>query len=328
LAIDPGARNLFETTQQQQGARRKFRRRSWIGGVGLGIGVTAGLLYRQAPGFWHQYVHELGEPVEKPPYHPEPAKWPDRGLHAAWLGHSTVLLKVDGFTILTDPVFSTRVGIGLGPLTLGLKRLFLPAVALDRLPHIDLVLLSHAHMDHFDIPTLRALESRKVEIVTATGTSDLLRPQRYKRVQEVGWNREVQAGPARVKGLEVRHWGARMRSDTWRGYNGYSISAGRWRILFAGDTAMTGLFRNLGEHHLALMPIGAYNPWIANHCSPEQAWHMAGDARAAHILPVHHMTFTLSREPLHEPIERLHTAAGNDDQRIAVSLIGQELSLT
>ena len=75
------------------------------------------------------------------------------------------------------------------------------------------------------------------------------------------------------------------------------------------------------------MPIGAYNPWIANHCSPEQAWRMANDARAAHILPIHHLTFTLSREPLHEPIERLHQAAANDARRIVVHTIGEETSI-
>ena len=309
-------------------ARRRFRRRSWLGGIGLGVGVTAGLIYRQAPAFWHQYVRELGEPIDVPKHRPDPGKWPDRGLHAAWLGHSTVLLKVDGFTILTDPVFSDRVGLGLGPLTLGIKRLFLPAIALDRLPAIDLVLLSHAHMDHFDIPTLRALESRKIEVVTATSTSDLLRTNRYKRVQEVGWNHEVRVGPAVIRGREVRHWGARMRTDNWRGYNGYTVKIGNWRVLFAGDTALTDQFRDTGEHHLALMPIGAYNPWIANHCSPEQAWRMVNEARSAHVLPIHHLTFTLSREPLHEPIERLHRAAGNDDRRIVLNGIGQEFSLS
>lgn len=327
MAIDPGARNIFETTQKAKVAGRRFRRRRWLGGLGLGIGVSAGLIYRQAPGFWHQYVHELGEPIDSPPHQPDPHKWPDRGLHAAWLGHATVLIKIDGFTILTDPVFSNRVGLGLGPLTLGLKRLSRPALPFDRLPNIDLVLLSHAHMDHFDVPTLRALENRRIEVVTAPNTSDLIRTERYKRVQEVGWGRQVRAGAALLKALEVRHWGARMRTDNWRGYNGYSITVGSYRVLFAGDTAMTDHLRGTGEHHVALMPIGAYNPWIANHCSPEQAWRMANDARAAYILPIHHQTFTLSREPFGEPIERLHKAAGSDAGRIAVNAIGQELAV-
>src|SRR5258708_1694623 len=109
------------------------------------------------------------------PYRPDPNVWPDTGLHAAWLGHSSVLLKVDGVTIVTDPVFSSRAGIGVGPMTIGLKRMVAPALPLDELPKIDVILLSHAHMDHFDIRTLRRLEDRGTTVVTAARTADLLR---------------------------------------------------------------------------------------------------------------------------------------------------------
>lgn len=307
----------------------RFRRRAVLGGLGVGLaGIGAGFVYRQSPFFWQQFARELGQPVETPAHRPNPKRWPDRGVHAAWLGHATVLLKIDGFTILTDPVFSTRVGLNLGPLTLGLKRLVQPALAMNQLPKIDLVLLSHAHMDHFDIPSLRALERKGVEVVTARATSDLLRIERYGRVQEAGWGQTVRVGPATIRGLEVRHWGARMRTDTWRGYNGYLISAGRWRVLFGGDTAMTHTFRDVGGADLALMPIGAYDPWIRNHCSPEQAWSMSEDARASHVLPVHHATFNLSHEPVIEPIERLVSAAGTQRERVALTSIGQEFRLS
>src|SRR5258708_21303450 len=112
----------------------------------------------------------MSRPIGQPTLRPDPRQWPDTGLHAAWLGHSTVLLKVDGTTILTDPVFSNRVGLSLGPITLGLKRLVAPAVPLSRLPHVDLIVLSHAHMYHFDIPTLRRLEDRRPSLVPASRT--------------------------------------------------------------------------------------------------------------------------------------------------------------
>src|SRR5690348_11614875 len=122
------------------------------------------------------------------PERPNPRQWPDRGLHAAWLGHSTVLLKIDGFTILTDPVLSTRVGLNFGLFTLGVKRLVEPALPLVDIPRADLVLLSHAHFDHFDTPTLRRLENRGTTVITASRTADLLRAGRYRSVHELGWD--------------------------------------------------------------------------------------------------------------------------------------------
>ena len=292
-----------------------------------GIGT---FVYRAAPAFWKQYAKEVARPIVSAALQPDPRAWPDTGLHATWLGHSTVLLKVDGTTILTDPVFSDRVGLNLGPVTLGLKRLVAPAVPLSLLPKVDLIVLSHAHMDHFDVPTLRLLESRATSVVTAAKTSDLLRPRRYREVREMAWGGRARVGAVALRAIEVNHWGARMRTDTYRGYNGYLIEAGRYRILFAGDTAITPAFRAVraaGPVDLAIMPIGAYNPWIYYHCTPEQAWKMGNDAGAEHFIPVHHQTFQLSREPLMEPIERFYAAAHGTPERVAVSRMGQEFSL-
>jgi L-ascorbate metabolism protein UlaG (beta-lactamase superfamily) len=118
-----------------------------------------------------------------------------------------------------------------------------------------------------------------------------------------------------------------MHSDKYRGFNGYFVETPRHRVLFGGDTAMTDSFRALGDSRgtdLAIMPIGAYNPWIRAHCSPEQAVTMATDAGAQFILPVHHRTFQLSNEPCDEPIERLYNALARDSHRLATDQIGQE----
>jgi len=308
-------------------------RRAVLGGVGVaGAAGIAGLIYAAAPPFWRQFARELGRPIYPAPKSPDPSRWPDTGLHAAWIGHATVLLKVDGYIILTDPVLGNRIGIHLGgPLTLGLKRVVAPALPPERVPQPDLILLSHAHMDHFDIPTLRRLESRRTEVVTALATSDLLRPKRYRQVREIGWGERAQAGPVSIRAFRVNHWGARLRTDRHRGYNGYALEAGRWRILFAGDTADTDEFRRVRgprEYHLAIMPIGAYNPWIRYHCTPEQAWRMGNDAGSEHFIPIHHQTFQLSREPMHEPLERFQNAAGNHQSRILVRSIGEEIHLS
>lgn len=317
----------IESDSADKTARRRVSRRGWIGGVGIGVaGVGATLAYRAAPSFWRQYFDEMGREVAPAPGSPQVSAWTDKGLYAAWLGHSTVLLRLDGFTILTDPVFSARIGLGLGPVTLGLKRLVEPALQLPELPKIDLVLLSHAHMDHFDLPSLRALESRRPRVLTARNTSDLINVGGYTRVDEIGWGERIHIGPAAIVGIRVNHWGARMRTDTWRGYNGYVIRCGRWKVFFAGDTAWTEDFKSIGGAHLAIMPVGAYNPWIRYHCSPEQAWTMANHAKAHYILPVHHKTFSLSREPVGEPVERLLSAAGGK-ARVGWQDIGQQFEL-
>lgn len=289
--------------------------------------MIASLAKRAVPFLWDQYARELKVPVAAVGHKPRPELWPETGLHAAWLGHSSVLLKIDGLTVLTDPVFSNRIGLNFGPLTIGMRRLVDPALSSKEVPRPDLILLSHAHMDHFDLPSLRSLESPDTRVITASKTSDLLRTGRYGRVDELFWDETARVGDISVRAFEVRHWGARMQSDTWRGYNGYLIETPRYRVIFGGDTADTDSFRALRASRpvdLAIMPIGAYNPWLRAHCTPEQAVGMANDAGADRILPVHHQTFALSREPRSEPIERFTEALARTPERVALQEIGQE----
>jgi L-ascorbate metabolism protein UlaG (beta-lactamase superfamily) len=283
---------------------------------------------RLAPHLWDRYKEELDREILPAPHRPHPASWDDYGLHATWLGHSTVLLKIEGVMVLTDPVFSDRCGVGIGPLTFGPKRLVKPALLSDQLPRPNVVLLSHAHMDHFDLPSLRALEHRRTQVVTAARTADLLRPNQWSRVDELAWGATAKVGPLTIRAFEVNHWGARIQSDTWRGYNGYVIESPRFRVIFAGDTAMTNTFRAFEKVDLALMPIGAYDPWIRAHCTPEQAVSMANAAGAEHILGIHHQTFQLSREPNLDPIHRLQSALNGSAHRLALSEIGHEFHLT
>jgi L-ascorbate metabolism protein UlaG (beta-lactamase superfamily) len=290
----------------------------------------AKFVVQAAPIFWRRLAEDRKRSIKASPLVPRVSAWRGEGIRAAWIGHSTVLISIDGFTILTDPVFSARIGIKIGPFTVGLKRLVHPAITPLELPVPDLILLSHAHMDHLDRPSLRRLENFSSSVITAVGTSDLLRVNRYKAVHELRWGESRRVGPANVRALQVKHWGARTRTDVHRGYNGYLIEAGRYRIIFGGDTAYTDLFRQVRTSKpvdLAIMPIGAYNPWIHAHCTPEQALAMANHAGAEFVLPVHHRTFKLSNEPYDEPIERLLLAAGSAEERVAVREIGEEFNL-
>ncbi|MCC6537704.1 MAG: MBL fold metallo-hydrolase, partial [Bryobacterales bacterium] len=206
-------------------------RRTLLAGLGAAAAAGAGAFaaYRVSPAFWRQYLSDLRREIGPPPARPDLSHWDRPGVHAAWLGHSTVLLRIDGYTVITDPMFSARAGLDLGFLTLGVKRLIAAALTADLLPPVDLILLSHAHMDHFDLPSLRALEHAGTQVITAPSTMDLLpRPERYGRgVRELRWGQSAQAGPLTVRAIEVNHWGARLRTDTYRGYNGYVIETAR-----------------------------------------------------------------------------------------------------
>ena len=122
----------------------------------------------------------------------------------------------------------------------------------------------------------------------------------------------------------MKHWGARTFHDQHRGFNAYLLESPTHRVLYGGDTAYQELFKDAGPVDLSILGIGAYDPYIAAHATPEQALAMADHANAKFILPMHHSTFRLSHEPLHEPIERLIAAAGDRADRIVIREVGQQ----
>lgn len=265
-----------------------------------------------------------------PPARPVPGEWRDGEITGSCLGHSTVLLNFLGVRILTDPVFSTRVGPGVSPLIVGPKRVYRAALRPRDFAAPDLLLLSHAHFDHFDVASLRAF-SRDTPVVTARDTGDLLRALRFREVHELDWGRSILLAPRgeqiQITALEVAHWGARLMRDHHRGYNGYLLRRDGHSVCFAGDTAFTRAFANLDDSRhpldLMLMPIGAYNPWIRAHCSPEQAVAMADLAGASFFAPIHHETFVLGHEPLHEPAARLRAAIAQQPERLLAVRVGE-----
>jgi L-ascorbate metabolism protein UlaG (beta-lactamase superfamily) len=267
-------------------------------------------------------VLDAWNPPAASPYVPDLTGWENHDLAATWIGHATVLLRVGGMTILTDPVMRNRIGLGLGVITGGPRRLVAPALAINALPKLDLILLSHAHFDHLDRPTLVRL-NKHVPVITAHRTADLVRDLGFRNVTELRWGERHTIGPATIEAREVLHWGERTFYDHHRGFNAYLIESGRQRVLYGGDTAYGDHFKDAGRVDLAVLGIGAYDPYVAAHATPEQALAMADHVRAARVLGMHHSTFRLSYEPVGEPLERLLLAAGREPDRIVARHVGQ-----
>lgn len=321
--------DVFTSVKPSILTRRKFM----ITGAAAGVGGAAWLGASSSWGarFIRQRFEEIGRDIPPAPHKPTPAAWSDNAVTLAWLGHASILINFYGVRILTDPTLYSRIGVDLGIGTLGPLRLVQCALTPDELPEIDLVLVSHAHFDHLDTASLGSIRGLPAAVM-ATETSDLLPRRHYASVRELRWNESATVttprGEVVVRALEVKHWGARVRRDTWRGYTGWVVEREGRRLLIGGDTAGTPVFkshRSFGPFDAAVMPIGAYDPWIYNHCTPEQAVTMADAAGARLIVPVHHQSFRLSNEPFREPIERIQEALAKESDRLALREIGQTI---
>jgi len=265
-----------------------------------------------------------------PSARPEPHTWSNGAITGSCLGHSTVLLNVFGVGVLTDPVFSRRIGPGIPPFILGPKRHLAPALQANEIPAPDVIVLSHAHFDHLDTWSLRKFR-RTTPIITARATGDILSRLGFHEVHELDWGQsltlQTPKGALGITALEVAHWGARMMRDDHRGYNGYVMERAGHRVCFAGDTAYTESFAQLRNSSrpldLMLMPIGAYDPWIRAHCNPEQAATMACAAGALTFVPIHHETFKLSNEAMEEPAARIRAAFADEPHRLLSVHVGE-----
>lgn len=261
----------------------------------------------------------------EPPLTPHPSGWLPTDLNIAYLGHASALVGFAGTTLLTDPAFFERIGIDVGCVTLGPKRLVRAALAPQELPPLDAVVLSHAHMDSLDRPSLRRVADAPL-LVVPPRTGDLVRDLGFARVVELGWGEEIVVGGVTIEAVRVKHWGKRWPWGVQRGYNGYVLSGGGRTVLFASDTAYTEAIGELAEKRridAAIIGNGAYDPWIMNHANPEQVWRMFRESKACYLLPIHWGTFRLGKEPVGEAMERLLAAAGDEADRIVIRRIGE-----
>ena len=311
-------------------------RRRFLAALGLGALAPDVLLSqeeKQRRSRWDMIFssHEM----QQAELRPDPSSWDNSTITAAWIGHATILINFFGTNIITDPVFSERIGLNiLGLMTLGPKRLVAPALKIDELPPIDLILLSHAHLDHLDLASLKKFD-KTIPIVMAKNTMDVIDELTWKNAYELDWGEKMTIDEVEIEALQVKHFGWRYpwESDRsqgdWNGrsFNAYLISKNGRTILFGGDTAYQEFFKSVGERKaaidLAMIPIGAYDPWIFNHCNPEQAVEMANHLGATFIMPIHWGTFIQSDEPTMEPIERFKKALAGTPERLCLEKHGQ-----
>lgn len=268
------------------------------------------------------------------------ATWSKDTLNICWIGHSTILINFYGKYILTDPVMYRSIGISFLGTTLGPSRSTAPAIAIEDLPKIDLVLLSHGHMDHTDYPTLKYLTekfAKQIDCITAYNTADISDDLAWKSIKELDWNEETVWEGIRVRAFKTQHFGWRFpwekdRSKGFfkdgRSFNAYLLDCKGKKIVFGGDTALTdSYFNEKLDIDVAIMPIGAYNPWKTKHCSPEEAVKMAGDMKAKVFIPIHCETFKLGMEPMDEPLIRLKNTLNNSKMSLGISSIGDIYTL-
>ncbi|GAT14769.1 conserved exported protein of unknown function [Mycolicibacterium thermoresistibile] len=259
---------------------------------------------------------------------PNPA---DHGVGAAdlavrWYGHSTAMVEVDGYRVLTDPIWSRRCSPSA---LVGPRRLHEPPTPLEALPAVDAVLISHDHYDHLDMDTVvRLARTQRAPFLVPLGVGAHLRTWRIPehRIVELDWYESRRIGDLRITCTPARHFSGRLFARNTTLWASWVIAGPRHRAFFGGDTGYTKSFTEIGVDHgpfdLTLLPIGAYHPaWPDIHMNPEEAVraHLdMAEADSGLLVPIHWATFRLAPHPWSEPVERLLAAA--DPARVPVAV--------
>jgi len=260
----------------------------------------------------------------------ELAAAPDNTLYR--LGHSTVLLKLNGELWLTDPVFSERAS----PVQwAGPARFHQPPIGIDELPPIKGVILSHNHYDHLDYAAVRKLAAKTEFFITPLGVGDTLVKWGIpaEKVRQLDWWQTTKAGSVTLTSTPAQHFSGRTPFDgnetLWCSW---VIQSGEQRIFFSGDSGYFKGFKEIGDQYgpfdLTLMETGAYDPmWPDVHMQPEETMQAHIDLRGKVLMPIHNGTFDLAMHSWHDPFERISELAAERKQELATPAIGEALDI-
>src|SRR5664279_1836769 len=218
-----------------------------------------------------------------------------------WIGHASFLVQFTDLNVLIDPNFANWLFL--------LKRIKRSGLKIQDLPRIDLVLLTHAHFDHFHKPTLRRLPQPKIGVMPR-GVGDLAQNLGFARIIELDWWESFSQRDWKVTFTPSQHWGARTLADQHRGYGGFVLEHQGRKIYHAGDSAYFEGFKEISQRlapEIALLPIGAYHPesFRLVHMGPDEAMKAFRDLRARRLVPMHYGTFRLAFEAMDEPLRWL-----------------------
>lgn len=239
-------------------------------------------------------------------FEPHPAS----GLRITWIGHSSLLVEIEGKRFLTDPVWGERAS----PVSFaGPKRFFAAPLPLSEMPKLDAVVLSHDHYDHYCLETLEFLAKTDVPFIVPLGVADRLEDHgiHHERIREFDWWEEISIGNVKLACVPARHFSGRTlldrNSTLWCGWAFVGQSK---RFYFSGDTGYFHGFKDIGNRYgpfdVAAIESAAYNSaWPDVHIGPEQAIQACLDVRGSVYLPIHWATFNLSTHSWTEPGERL-----------------------
>jgi len=258
------------------------------------------------PGSWQEHLTDNG-PGPVPPVRVEHGR-----LLVTPVGHSTFLIQMDGVNILTDPIWSERAS----PVSFtGPRRVLAPGIRLEDLPPLDLILVSHNHYDHLDLPTLRRLaKAHRAQVVTTLGNRPLIMQTGFAGVTELDWwGQATLPGGLRITCVPAQHFSGRGMHDSYKTlWGGFVLEGANGPVYFAGDTGYAGHFEEIekrfGPMRLALLPIGAYKPeWFMwpGHMGPEAALKAHVELKARTSMAMHFGVFPLGDDGQHEAPDAL-----------------------